>query len=89
MFDVSMAENSPVFCQVCSADCSDPSCEETYCEKNSIVVCSTVHQVRLLSLTLTVCQDNLLDRGHHRKEAAVRWWDQSEPPDNKDLFHLS
>jgi len=49
-----------VICQrpedvVCSADCSDPSCEETYCEKNSIVVCSTLHQTVAITEKKQVC----------------------------------
>ena len=70
--------------QICDSECSGPSCDETYCERNSIVVCSTVHQV-----TQHVCPVSPLlssDRGHHREEAEVR--PPGGAPHHQDLLHL-
>jgi len=49
-----------VICQrptdvVCSAECFEASCGETFCEKNSIVVCSTVHQTVAITEKKQLC----------------------------------
>ena len=75
-----------MFHQICDGtECLGPDCEES-CEKNSIVVCSTVPQVKHPAKYEDMrIIDISPDSGNHREEAVLR----GGVDHDQDMFHLS